>query len=166
MKTRSTPTFSFISLMIGADALAVFDPREIIDLEKSISSSFAPGTNISISSLSFGVEAIIIFLAPLSKCFWASSEIIFSFWVNYFFGTHYALLKDIKIFFICFNIHMSTNFNTENNHFRINESQNKVKVTDLLSRLNEEKKIEKKRNLALGVAAVSAVTVFGIILTI
>ena len=45
-------------------------------------------------------------------------------------------------------------------------SQNKVKVTDLISRLNEEKKIEKKRNLALGVAAVSAVTVFGIILTI
>ena len=45
-------------------------------------------------------------------------------------------------------------------------SQNKVKVTDLLSRLNEEKRIEKKRNLALGLAAVSAVTVFGIILTI
>ena len=45
-------------------------------------------------------------------------------------------------------------------------SQGKVKVTDLLSRLNQEKKIEKKRNLALGVAAVSAVTVFGIILTI
>tara|TARA_Y100000591_G_C21672306_1_gene613563 strand:- start:638 stop:784 length:147 start_codon:yes stop_codon:yes gene_type:complete len=44
--------------------------------------------------------------------------------------------------------------------------QGRVKVTDLLSRLNEEKKIEKKRNLALGVAAVSAVTVFGIILTI
>ena len=42
----------------------------------------------------------------------------------------------------------------------------KVKVTDLISRLNEEKKIEKKRNLALGVAAVSAVTVFGIILTL
>lgn len=45
-------------------------------------------------------------------------------------------------------------------------SQSRVKVTDLLSRLNEEKKNEKKRNLALGVAAVSAVTVFGIILTI
>ena len=45
-------------------------------------------------------------------------------------------------------------------------SQGKVKVTDLLSRLNKERKIEKKRNLALGVAAVSAVTVFGIILTI
>ena len=58
-----------------------------------------------------------------------------------------------------------------NTQFNLNEkteynSENKVKVTDLLSRLNEEKKIEKKRNLALGVAAVSAVTVFGIILTI
>ena len=49
---------------------------------------------------------------------------------------------------------------------KIKHSASKVKVTDLLSRLNEEKKIEKKRNLALGVAAVSAVTVFGIILTI
>ena len=47
-----------------------------------------------------------------------------------------------------------------------NTSQGKVKLTDLLSRMNEEKKIEKKRNLALGIAAVSAVTVFGIILTI
>ena len=47
-----------------------------------------------------------------------------------------------------------------------NFSQNKVKVTDLISRLNQEKRIEKKRNLALGVAAVSAVTVFSIILTI
>ena len=46
------------------------------------------------------------------------------------------------------------------------ESLRKVRVTDLIFRLNEEKKIEKKRNLALGVAAVSAVTVFGIILTI
>ncbi len=61
---------------------------------------------------------------------------------------------------------MSTNFNSENNQVEVNNFQNKVKVTDLLSRINEEKKIEKKRNLALGVAAVSAVTVFGIILTI
>lgn len=61
---------------------------------------------------------------------------------------------------------MSTNFNSENNQVEVNNSQNKVKVTDLLSRINEEKKIEKKRNVALGVAAVSAVTVFGIILTI
>ena len=60
---------------------------------------------------------------------------------------------------------MSTQFNF-NNERSDYSSQGKVKVTDLLSRLNEEKKIEKKRNLALGVAAVSAVTVFGIILTI
>ena len=54
----------------------------------------------------------------------------------------------------------------QNTQTDINSSSPKVKVTDLLSRLNEEKKIEKKRNLAIGVAAVSAVTVFGIILTI
>ena len=57
-------------------------------------------------------------------------------------------------------------YNTQNNLQETYNSHNKVKVTDLLSRLNEEKRIEKKRNLALGVAAVSAVTVFGIILTI
>ena len=45
-------------------------------------------------------------------------------------------------------------------------SQSKVKLTDLLSRINEEKKIERNRNLALSIAAVSAVTVFGIILTL
>ena len=61
---------------------------------------------------------------------------------------------------------MSTQFNLDNNSTEYTSSQSRVKVTDLLSRLNEEKKIEKKRNLALGVAAVSAVTVFGIILTI
>tara|TARA_B100001057_G_scaffold458300_1_gene507407 strand:- start:248 stop:430 length:183 start_codon:yes stop_codon:yes gene_type:complete len=59
---------------------------------------------------------------------------------------------------------MSTQFNL--NEKTEYNSENKVKVTDLLNRLNQEKKIEKKRNLALGVAAVSAVTVFGIILTI
>ena len=56
-----------------------------------------------------------------------------------------------------FNIHRQKN---------LDRPQGKVKVTDLLLKLNEERKIEKKRNLALGVAAVSAVTVFGIILTI
>ena len=59
---------------------------------------------------------------------------------------------------------MSAEFNYHNKE-NINV-QGKVRVTDLISRLNEEKKIEKKRNLALGVAAFSAVTVFGIILTI
>ena len=60
---------------------------------------------------------------------------------------------------------LSHNNAQENNH-ELLKAQGKVRVTDLLSRLNQEKKIEKKRNLALGVAAVSAVTVFGIILTI
>ena len=45
-------------------------------------------------------------------------------------------------------------------------TQSKVKLTDLLSRLNQEKKKERNSNIALSVAAVSAVTVFGIILTI
>ena len=57
-------------------------------------------------------------------------------------------------------------FDLNNKQSEFNNSHGKVRVTDLLTRLNEEKKIEKKRNLALGVAAVSAVTVFGIILTI
>tara|TARA_B000000565_G_C23689515_1_gene341375 strand:+ start:20 stop:205 length:186 start_codon:yes stop_codon:yes gene_type:complete len=61
---------------------------------------------------------------------------------------------------------MSTQFNFEKNQTEYQVSQGRVKVTDLISRINEEKKIEKKRNLALGVAAFSAVTVFGIILTI
>ena len=61
---------------------------------------------------------------------------------------------------------MSTQFNLNKNQIETNNTEGKVRVTDLLFRLNEERKIEKKRNLALGVAAVSAVTVFGIILTI
>ena len=54
---------------------------------------------------------------------------------------------------------MTTHINFQKNSQEILKSQGKVRVTDLISRLNEEKKIEKKRNLALGVAAVSAVTV-------
>ena len=54
----------------------------------------------------------------------------------------------------------------ENHNVEEFKSQSKVKLTDLLSRINEEKKIERNRNLALSVAAVSAVTVFGIILTL
>jgi len=56
-----------------------------------------------------------------------------------------------------------------NNHSNPNEnlsSKGKVKLTDLLSRLNEEKKQERKSNIALSVVAVSAVTVFGIILSL
>lgn len=82
-----------------------------------------------------------------------------------FFETHFALLLYIKNRRICLTVFMSSHMHFNDNS-NVNASQGKVKVTDLLSRLNEEKKIEKKRNLALGVAAVSAVTVFGIILTI
>ena len=60
---------------------------------------------------------------------------------------------------------MSSQFKFENNVEEMRQ-QSKVKLTDLLSRINEEKKIERNRNLALSVAAVSAVTVFGIILTL
>ncbi len=62
---------------------------------------------------------------------------------------------------------MSAQYKFEN-HSNLEDvrPQSKVKLTDLLSRINQEKKHERNRNLALGVAAVSAVTVFGIILTI
>ena len=47
------------------------------------------------------------------------------------------------------------------------ESSNKrVNVNDLVSKMNEDKKKERKNSLILGAAAVSAVTVFGIILTL
>lgn len=54
----------------------------------------------------------------------------------------------------------------ESENFEELKPHNKVKLTELLSRIKEEKKLEKKRNVALSVAALSAVTVFGIILTI
>ena len=60
---------------------------------------------------------------------------------------------------------MSSQYKLENNVEEMRH-QSKVKLTDLLSRINEEKKLERNRNLALSVAAVSAVTVFGIILTL
>ena len=60
---------------------------------------------------------------------------------------------------------MSSQYKFEN-HTQEMSQQSKVKLTDLLSRINEEKKIERNRNVALSVAAVSAVTVFGIILTL
>ena len=53
------------------------------------------------------------------------------------------------------------NFPEEN----LNNSR-KVNVTNLVSRLNDERKKERNSNIALSVAAVSAVTVFGIILSL
>ena len=41
---------------------------------------------------------------------------------------------------------MSTQFNLEKHHTDLNSTHNKVKVTDLLSRLNEGKKLKKKKS--------------------
>ena len=46
------------------------------------------------------------------------------------------------------------------------EFNRRVNVNDLVSKMNEDKKKERKNSLILGAAAVSAVTVFGIILTL
>ena len=61
---------------------------------------------------------------------------------------------------------MSAEFKFDNHSHQEKSSEAKVTLTDLLYRMNKEKKIEKKRNLALGIVAASAVTVFTIILTI
>ena len=45
-------------------------------------------------------------------------------------------------------------------------NQGKVRLTELLARLQEEKKKERNSNIALSVVAVSVVTVFGIILSL
>ncbi|MDC3127163.1 hypothetical protein OA498_00690 [Candidatus Pelagibacter bacterium] len=63
---------------------------------------------------------------------------------------------------------MSAEYKFENHSHPQREAtlKSKVKLTDLLSRLNEEKKQERKSTIALSVAAISAVTVFGIILSL
>ena len=45
-------------------------------------------------------------------------------------------------------------------------SKSRVKLTDLVTRLNQEKKRERQSNIALSVATVSAVAVLGVILSI
>ena len=57
-------------------------------------------------------------------------------------------------------------FEKHNFHQENSDKSKVVKVTDLISKLNEEKKRERNSNIALSVAAVSAVTVFGIILSL
>jgi len=61
---------------------------------------------------------------------------------------------------------MSTQFKLDNSLIEEVDIESKVNVSDLISRMKKDEKIEKKRNLALGIVAFSAVTVFGIILTI
>ena len=53
------------------------------------------------------------------------------------------------------------------NHYTTDEKKDKkVNLNDLLERLEIEKKKEKKKNLALTTAAISAIAVFGVILTL
>lgn len=54
------------------------------------------------------------------------------------------------------------------NHYSNDELHvsKKVNLTDLMLRMNTEKKRERKSNIILSAAAVSAVAVFGIILTL
>tara|TARA_Y100000992_G_scaffold230896_1_gene162057 strand:+ start:413 stop:640 length:228 start_codon:yes stop_codon:yes gene_type:complete len=47
-----------------------------------------------------------------------------------------------------------------------NSPKKRVDVNDLVSKMNEDKKRDRKNSIILGAAAVSAVTVFGIILTL
>ena len=47
-----------------------------------------------------------------------------------------------------------------------NHQKEKVNVTSLVNRLNQEKRKERNSNIALSVAAISAATVFGIILSL
>ena len=61
---------------------------------------------------------------------------------------------------------MSAEFKFQKHEFREANTQGNVKLTDLLQRMNKEKKSEKQINFFLSVAAVSFVSVFGIILTI
>jgi len=52
-------------------------------------------------------------------------------------------------------------------HPEVNQGKkDRVRLTDLLSRMNEEKKKERKSNIVLSVVAISLVAVFGIILSL
>ena len=60
--------------------------------------------------------------------------------------------------------HIDSKENFQNGE--VDQGPKKVNVTDLVERLNIEKAKEKKRNVVISAAAISAVTVFGIILTL
>ena len=57
----------------------------------------------------------------------------------------------------------------QNHYTDLSEFSNvekKVNLNDLMNRMEESKKQERKNNIILSAAAISAVTVFGIILTL
>ncbi len=58
---------------------------------------------------------------------------------------------------------------SQNHYTDLSEFRNvdkKVNLNDLMNRMQESKKQERKNNIILSAAAISAVTVFGIILTL
>ena len=59
----------------------------------------------------------------------------------------------------------NSDFYMAKNH-RTSHDKSKVNLNELVNRLNLEKKKERKNNIILTVAAVSAVSVFGVILTL
>ena len=54
----------------------------------------------------------------------------------------------------------------EVNIYKNVSTEKKVNLNDLVQRMNDEKKRDRKNNIMLSCAAISAVTVFGIILTL
>jgi|TARA_B100000767_G_C19246908_1_gene321575 hypothetical protein len=54
----------------------------------------------------------------------------------------------------------------EVNIYKNISTEKKVNLNDLVQRMNDEKKKDRKNNIMLSCAAISAVTVFGIILTL
>ena len=63
-------------------------------------------------------------------------------------------------------ISMSKGVKFQNHQPLFKDADNKVNLNNLMFRLNESKKRERNSNIAISVAAVSAVTVFGIILSL
>ena len=61
---------------------------------------------------------------------------------------------------------MSKGVKFQNHQQLFKDADNKVNLNNLMYRLNESKKRERNSNIAISVAAVSAVTVFGIILSL
>jgi hypothetical protein len=56
----------------------------------------------------------------------------------------------------------------QKNHYysEVSTKEKKVNLNDLMTRLNMQKKIEKKNNFLLSAAAISAVCLFGLVLTL
>ena len=65
---------------------------------------------------------------------------------------------------------MGVQFKESKDHYSTQEQSNvfdkKVNLNDLMARMQKTKKQEKKNNIILSAAAISVVTVFGIILTL